>query len=244
MIDSKIKQLLISVFLRLRQIGFNLGVGELLAVMQVVSEDWGTSKQIDLKQIVQLLWCNSLEEVSELETVWAMAASYQSDSSMDEADSLAPYPTAVHDSELADGGDLLTPASEIEVSVHDAALQDKDWKPVPIQAPFTPLPLKSVVDLNSYWPVSRRFMSYIWRYLRRPLHDGPADVLDVQATVEKTARQGFFLAPAYRRRTRNYAHLILLIDQGGSMVPFHRFTRDLIETAQDESNIGHVAVFY
>jgi len=63
---------------------------------------------------------------------------------------------------------------------------------------------------------------------------------------EQTARQGFFLYPVYDRRQRNYAHLVLLIDQGGSMVPFHRFTRDLVETARDEqeSQIWQVELAY
>ena len=61
---------------------------------------------------------------------------------------------------------------------------------------------------------------------------------------ERVARQGFFLTPVYRRRERNHAHLMLLVDQGGSMVPLHRFSRDLIETALYESNIEQVEVFY
>ena len=87
-------------------------------------------------------------------------------------------------------------------------------------------------------------MVYSWRYLRRPVLDGPADVLDVAETVDRVAHQGFYLAPVYRRRERNHAHLLLLLDQGGSMTPFHRLTRDLAETARDESAIGSVDVFY
>ncbi len=87
-------------------------------------------------------------------------------------------------------------------------------------------------------------MVHVWRYLRRPLPDGPEDVLDLGETVERAARQGFFLGPVYRRRERNHAHLILLVDQDGSMTPFHRFTRDLFETAREESDIETVEIFY
>jgi uncharacterized protein with von Willebrand factor type A (vWA) domain len=88
-------------------------------------------------------------------------------------------------------------------------------------------------------------MAYAWRSLRRPVPYGPADVLDVQATVEQVARQGFYLSPVYRRGLRNAAHLVLLIDQGGSMVPFHRFTRDLAETARAERGfLREPEVFY
>lgn len=60
-------------------------------------------------------------------------------------------------------------------------------------------------------------MVYLWRYLRRPIADGSADVLDVAATIDQVARQGFFLAPAYRQREVNRARLLLLIDQDGSV---------------------------
>ncbi len=100
-------------------------------------------------------------------------------------------------------------------------------------------------ELLAYWPISSRSMAYAWRYLRRPLADGPADILDVDATVERVAQQGFFLSPVYRRRERNHAHLLLVVDQGGSMVPMHRFSRDLIETAQPEqSGLADVDVLY
>ncbi|AUB80293.1 hypothetical protein THSYN_04540 [Candidatus Thiodictyon syntrophicum] len=49
--------------------------------------------------------------------------------------------------------------------------------------------------------------------------------------MERAARQGFFVRPVLRRRATDHGHLILLVDQGGSMVPFHRLTRDLVQTA-------------
>jgi uncharacterized protein with von Willebrand factor type A (vWA) domain len=36
----------------------------------------------------------------------------------------------------------------------------------------------------------------------------------------------------------------MLIDRGGSMVPFHRLVQGLVETAQEESDLGRVEVFY
>jgi hypothetical protein len=118
--------------------------------------------------------------------------------------------------------------------------------PLPVRTPSHLPPSEPGPELRLYWPLSRRAMVYAWRYLRRPVKEGPRDVLNVTATVEQTARQGFFLHPVYDRRQWNDAHLVLLIDQGGSMVPFHRFTRDLRETAcdEEESRIRKVEVAY
>jgi uncharacterized protein with von Willebrand factor type A (vWA) domain len=87
-------------------------------------------------------------------------------------------------------------------------------------------------------------MVYAWRQLRKPAPDGPADVLDVEETIERTCRLGFYLSPAYVRREHNHAHLVLMIDQGGSMTPFHRFTRDLVTTAVHESTLRLVEVYH
>lgn len=96
----------------------------------------------------------------------------------------------------------------------------------------------------AYAPVSRLAMTYGWQYLRRPVPDGPANVLDIDATIAQVTQQGFFLSPIYRRWQSNHAHLIFLIDQDGSMRPFHEIARDLVDTARDESSIKQVEAFY
>ncbi|MCY7391186.1 MAG: VWA containing CoxE family protein, partial [Leptolyngbyaceae cyanobacterium CAN_BIN12] len=108
---------------------------------------------------------------------------------------------------------------------------ETEFSTLPVRSPFVPAEVEDLPELYSYHPLSRRSMAYGWRYLRRSMATGVADLLDVQATVEQVAKQGFFLAPVYRRREINQAQLLLLVDQGGSMTPFHRFTHDLVETA-------------
>ncbi len=115
-----------------------------------------------------------------------------------------------------------------------------------MRTPFIPESVEDNSELQTYFPVTRRALSYLWRYLRRPVADGPVDVIDIDATVQQVSRTGFFLAPVYRRREVNHARLVLLIDQEGSMTPFHRFTRDLVETAQEDSTLqaANVSAYY
>lgn len=101
----------------------------------------------------------------------------------------------------------------------------------------------ALLDLRAYWPVSRRFMGYMWRYLRRPVPEGPLDALDLDATIDQAARNGALVHPVYRRRLVNQARLILLLDHMGSMMPFHRYLRDLVETIAD-SAVGTYEVYY
>ncbi len=87
-------------------------------------------------------------------------------------------------------------------------------------------------------------MLHAWHYLNRPRADGPHDVLDVKATVDLTAQQGFFLYPVYQPAERNGADLLLIVDRNGSMVPFHRFTHELIETAHDGGIFRRIDIVY
>jgi uncharacterized protein with von Willebrand factor type A (vWA) domain len=234
------KTLLLAVFDRLRRHGFALGVGELLVAYRAVDGGWGRAGPEALRPVARLLWCHSPEEVAEFEEIYGAALA-----------ELAPPASAPPREEPKREPPPLPPElPPVEPppvgSLAEPPPPSTELAPLPVRTSSRPPPGETGPELRAYWPLSRRSMIYAWRYLRRPVKDGPRDVLDVAATVEQTARQGFFLRAVYDRRPRNYAHLVLLVDQGGSMVPFHRFTRDLVETARDEqaSQIRQVEVAY
>lgn len=246
MTDLDLSSLVTNAFLRLRRRGFNLGVSEHLAALALVEEDGFATSSDQVKTFLKLLWCNSRSERSQFDPVWndvlaeeiAIQSTTAETSDRSESHSsppLSPPPTTLPKIETIEEDISL----DILESTPDIAAQ-------PVRAPFTPAEVENPTDLNAYWPVSRRSMSYTWRYLRRPVAAGPATILDVQATVTAVARQGFYLSPVLQRSDRNQAHLVLLIDQNGSMMPFHRFTRDLVETASGNGSLtaDQVAVYY
>jgi uncharacterized protein len=232
------KLVLIAVFLRLRRAGFALGIAELLDCLSAVQHGWGITEE-EVKRTVRLLWCNSISEMAEFNAAWSAlvlpepVANTESDSSRQGHLDAEPRST---------GEQLSTPWEPAKIPIKES--RKESLSPIPIRTAFNPIARSSVSAPDSYWPVSRRFMNYIWRYLRWPVSDGPMDVLNVGATVENAARQGFYFSPVFKRRTRNYAHLVMLVDRGGSMVPFHRFAQGLVETAQEESDLGRFEVFY
>lgn len=233
------RQLLTQLYPRLRQSGFNLGVSELLAALHAVDGGWGTADLDELAEVTRLLWCKSAKDEAEFSLIWETVLPI-STSAKPDLPGTAPRPELPPPSTKAESAPSLPPPDPSSL----VELPQSELAAFPIQVPFIPARTEGGPTIHTYWPISRRFMVYAWRYLRRPVPDGPTDVLDVATTVEQAARQGFFLAPVYRRRERNYAHLILLIDQGGSMAPLHRFTRDLVETAQYDSNLETVESFY
>ena len=87
-------------------------------------------------------------------------------------------------------------------------------------------------------------MKQAWRYLRRPVREGPRTELDVEATANRIAQQGILLEPVLVSRRINRAELVLLIDQDGSMVPFHSLADRLMETALRGGRLGKTGIYY
>ena len=97
---------------------------------------------------------------------------------------------------------------------------------------------------DEYFPITRRQMKQCWRYLRYPVREGPSTELDIDATISGIGRDGMLLAPVLVPRRKNRAELLLLIDQGGSMIPFHALSRRLVGTAIRGGRLGQTNTYY
>lgn len=97
---------------------------------------------------------------------------------------------------------------------------------------------------SEFFPVTQRQMKQMWRYLRRPVREGKATELDVEATVNHIGHEGMLLEPVLIPPRVNRAELLLLIDQDGSMVPFHALSQRLAETALRGGRLGRTGIYY
>ncbi|MEM6752907.1 MAG: hypothetical protein AAF630_08065 [Cyanobacteria bacterium P01_C01_bin.38] len=110
--------------------------------------------------------------------------------------------------------------------------------------------VKSVLQATSnylsgdFLPVTNRQMKQTWRYLRRPVREGKATELDVEATIIHIGNQGILIEPVLIPPRVNRAELLLLIDQDGSMVPFHTLSQRLAETALRGGRLGRTGIYY
>ena len=95
-----------------------------------------------------------------------------------------------------------------------------------------------------YLPVTTRDMKQGWRFLRRRVREGRLKELDVAGTVESKCHYGILPAPVMMPSYTNQVQLVLLVDQGGSMVPFHHLSRQLIDKAERGGNIKQTSVYY
>ncbi|MEB3294506.1 MAG: hypothetical protein VKJ24_15220 [Synechococcales bacterium] len=229
-------------FRRSRQ-PFKLGIGELQAALEAIAMTSLCGGVEEVEGVLRLLWCHSRRDwdifAGIWREVWAEATQMKPDRvshSQDEAQDVSEREDPSQSSSAE------TPHRHEEISVVPIAPESNRFEALPVQAP--PILEGEEGARRSDFPVTRRSLSYGWRSLRRLRADGVKDVVDVAATIQQAAQQGFYLAPVFRRREVNHARLLLLIDQQGSMVPFHRFSRDLVETAREDGTIEEVQVYY
>ena len=88
-------------------------------------------------------------------------------------------------------------------------------------------------NLDSTRELGTRNIKVALRRLRRFAREGAADELDLDATIEGTARQGW-LDVRMRPERHNAVKLLLLLDVGGSMDPFVRLCEELFSAASAE----------
>lgn len=110
--------------------------------------------------------------------------------------------------------------------------------------------VKSVLQASSnhligeFLPVTNRQMKQTWRYLRRRVREGKGTELDVKATINHIGNQGMLIEPVLIPPRVNRAELLLLIDQDGSMVPFHTLSQRLAKTAFGGGRLGRTGIYY
>jgi uncharacterized protein len=88
-------------------------------------------------------------------------------------------------------------------------------------------------NLDSTRELGTRNIKVALRRLRRFAREGAADELDLQATIEGTARQGW-LDIRMRPERHNAVKLLLFLDVGGSMDPWVKLCEELFSAATSE----------
>ena len=96
-------------------------------------------------------------------------------------------------------------------------------------------------NLDSTRELGTRNIKIALRRLRRFARTGAADELDLEGTIDGTARQGW-LDIQMRPERHNAVKLLLFLDVGGSMDPFVKVCEELFSAATSE--FKHLEFFY
>jgi hypothetical protein len=106
------------------------------------------------------------------------------------------------------------------------------------------LSMKTFMLTGEYFPVTARQMKQSWRFLKRPVREGLPVELDLEATVKQIGYKGILLELVLVPPRVNRAELFLLLDQDGSMVPFHLLSSCLAETLLRGGRLGKAGIYY
>ena len=96
-------------------------------------------------------------------------------------------------------------------------------------------------NLDSSVELGTRNIKVALRRLRKFARDGAADELDLDATIQGTAKQGW-LDIVMRPERHNAVKLLLMMDVGGSMDPHVKVCEELFSAARSE--FKHLEFFY
>lgn len=113
---------------------------------------------------------------------------------------------------------------------------DADKLPVSVQTGLEGLPeAKHDSDfvLNPcQMPLSQRTVLDSWQFMRRPLREGLRHELDVEATIERIAKAGYFSDVVMRPIKSKRAELIVLVDDGNGMLPYRPALKPLVDAIE------------
>jgi uncharacterized protein with von Willebrand factor type A (vWA) domain len=262
---------LLDLFTELRARSYPLGVGDYLAGLRALADGVGVNSRDDLIFMCSVMWGKTREEQRQIQQVLGAllparltAADIEAIAAREEAAKAhVPPPPTVPPQQLPDSNldatkrDAATPPTPLTTAAHEAASAGRvggalktasggvgagvSFAAVPTEGAEWRLDPK--LDLTGTLPVTRRQVKTAWRYFRRMQRTGTPTELDVAATVERAYRQGVFLRPVLIPRRVNLARLLILADEGGSMVPFRRVTEPLLETAR-HSGLALVSIYF
>jgi uncharacterized protein len=259
---------LLDIFNSLRQRhGLPLGVDEYLAVLRSLQAGFGIGSRQEVEELCCLVWAKSEEESRLIRRLFEQMWKYspaESENDGKHSPDVTETPTPLLTSTGSEVSLAETPEPESslpETPTSEPSTSDEPLPELKIPPSPTPEPVQVVQAVRSsrrdrelrrprysllaeYFPVTRRQMKQCWRYLRRPVREGVPIELNVEATVAKMGREGILLEPILIPPRSNQTDLVLMIDQEGSMVPFHELSRQLVETAQRGGRLRQTRVFY
>jgi len=250
-VEIPLLKILLRLFYSLRQCGFPLGIEDYIFVLQALQGGFGIRDRASLERLCCTLWAKSEQDarklhqlfdqiVTELQTADEQSLTAKSPQTVKERAKELPSETSLTDSQESIPEAISPTNLPLEIDEPEQIIQAiRHYKSNSLETIY--YGQDSAAD---YLPVTSRQIKQSWRLLRRPVCQGTLQKLDVAATVEKICRQGILLQPVLMPRYVNRVKLVLLVDQGGSMMPFHHLSRQLIDKALRGGNIEQTSVYY
>ncbi|MEO6861071.1 MAG: hypothetical protein ABI180_05960 [Microcoleus sp.] len=245
-------------FSQLQKAGFLLGICDYNLLIEALETDIYSLEPESIKQLLKTIWVKTRSQKQEFEAIFQQVFT-QEKSAFTVKSSQLPNPDPSNFPEPAQPPTPTpsptprnptekyfffpaSPQSAVSTSVGENSREvvkairtsrQQDW-----------VAFKSTGNPKDYLPVTGQQMIQSWYNLKRSIRTGTRLELDVAATIEKIKRQGKLVLPVQKPRRLKYSSLLLLIDQKGSMQPFHVLSRQLVTTAQQTGCLTSQSCYY
>ncbi len=238
---------LLDLFNSLREADFPLGLDDYEALLLALQGGFGIATEDALVRLCKMLWVKSTDDEHlfdyHFERIMGQSikSSFSSQKSLPPSELKVKSPAAGPAQDIQQAKSFPMPTSEPVLQIEDDVRVAKVMSQMvgKDEAAYS-----QFLQTDEYLPVTRRQMKQSWRYLRRSVREGLPLELDMDATIKAIGQLGMFFEPVLVPQRVNRAELVLLIDQDGSMAPFHVISRRLVETALRGGRLGKTGDFY
>ncbi|MET7425469.1 VWA domain-containing protein [Dactylosporangium sp. NPDC005555] len=228
----------------LRRRGLAIGVDDCDALRDALAAGIGWASQDSLRELCVALWATSRDEATVIRAVFAGVGAPTWEVPLAPAVP-TPVPAAVP-APAALPREAGVPGEPGELRLEP--LPGPAAPAPPGGGGLPPLPLLTGRDptlvLLPQFPVTERQVAQTWRRLRRARREGPATELDADATLARYAATGLAAPPVLVPPRRNTASLVLLLDRGGSMAPFHDYVDHIVAAIRRAGRLDSLLVGY
>ncbi|MBW4476941.1 MAG: hypothetical protein KME54_08700 [Tolypothrix brevis GSE-NOS-MK-07-07A] len=238
---------LLDLFTRLREAGLPLGIDEYRLILEALQKGFGTTNQEALAELCRTLWVKSKDEehLFNYHFQQVISAFVPAPTLTEKADNLHTKTTKSSFQPKPEQ----TENTPVSVTISSELIEVEEEMQVAEAVQITTNSYDEIAEnrftqTDEYFPVTRRQMKQSWRHLRRFVRQGLPTEFDVEATIERIGQQGMLLEPVMVPSRVNRTELQLLIDQKGSMVPFHALSQRLAETAVRGGRLGKAGIYY
>jgi len=238
---------LLDLFNSLREADLPLGLDDYEALILALQGGFGIATEDALVRLCKMLWVKSTDDEHlfdyHFERIMGQSikSGFSSQKSVPPSEFKVKSPTGRPAQDIQQAKSFPMPTSEPVLQVEDDVRVAKVMSQMVGKDETA---YSQFLQTDEYLPVTRRQMKQSWRYLRRSVREGLPLELDMDATIKAIGQLGMFFEPVLVPQRVNRAELVLLIDQDGSMVPFHVVSRRLVETALRGGRLGKTGDFY
>lgn len=227
------ESLLLDLFQKLRTAGMLLTFNQYNLLQKAVDKGYGLNGWEDLKRLCRLLWVKPCPNY-DIDVFNKVFDDFRQQHSQETSVETTPEPREKTPPNSSDSPALpeKPPSNILEVLPRKWELQPTE-ESGKIKAPIAIEGSSTSQEFNKYdkqdfvftptdFPIKLGDVQRIWRLLKKPVRVGWDLELDVEATVERIAQEGFFADVVMRpvMTMTQKAELLLIIDDSSAMIPF------------------------